>query len=269
MTEGKTQKPLFLLCNDDGVHAPGIRVLAEAIAPLGDVVVVAPHVERSASSHAISIHSPLRVEQIARNIYAVEGTPADCIMLACRRLLHRKPSWIISGINRGGNLGIDTLYSGTVHAAMEGALHGYRAMAVSSHGRGNLRYETAGQVVRMLLERQDLLAVGDRFTINVNVPNLPMEDLKGITVAGLGRRIYEDEMVEGIDPRGRPYYWIGAGGEMFEDIPDSDCYLVDQGFATVTVLKPCLLDERANDQLRRVLPDAFSGAFPRTSQGPV
>lgn len=269
MTDVKSQKPLFLLCNDDGVHAPGIRVLAEAIAPLGDVVVVAPHVERSASSHAISIHSPLRVEQIARNIYAVEGTPADCIMLACRRLLHRKPSWIISGINRGGNLGIDTLYSGTVHAAMEGALHGYRAMAVSSHGRGNLRYDTAGQVVRMLLERQDLLAVGDRFTINVNVPNLPMEDLKGITVAGLGRRIYEDEMVEGIDPRGRPYYWIGAGGEMFEDIPDSDCYMVDQGFATVTVLKPSLLDERANDQLRRVLPDAFSGAFPRTSQGPV
>lgn len=256
-----SQKPLFLLCNDDGVHAPGIRVLAEAIAPLGEVVVVAPHVERSASSHAISIHSPLRVEQLSKNFYAVEGTPADCIMLACRRLLHRKPSWIISGINRGANLGIDTLYSGTVHAAMEGALHGYRAMAVSTHGRGMLKYDAAGQIVRMLLEREDLLAVDGRFTINVNVPNLDFSELKGIRVAGLGRRIYEDEMVEGIDPRGRPYYWIGAGGEMFEDIPDSDCCLVDQGYATVSVLKPSLLDERANDQLRQVLPDAFAGAF--------
>jgi 5'-nucleotidase len=116
----------------------------------------------------------------------------------------------------------------------------------------------------MLLERQDLLAVGDRFTINVNVPNLPFDELKGIAVAGLGRRIYEDEMVEGIDPRGRPYYWIGAGGEMFEDIPDSDCYLVDQGYATVSVLRPSLLDERANDQLRAKLPDAFSEAFQKS-----
>jgi 5'-nucleotidase len=254
------QRPLFLISNDDGVHAPGVRAMAAAVKDLGDVVIVAPHVERSASSHAISIHLPLRIEQVEPNIYAVEGTPADCIMLAIRKLLRRKPTWVLSGINRGANLGVDTIYSGTVAAAMEGTLHNIPSIAVSTYGkaREHLHYESAAKVVKMLLEKPELLGDVTRTSLlNVNVPNLPFEKLKGISVASLGRRIYEDEMQEGVDPRGRAYFWVGAGGEMFEDIPNSDCVMLDQGYVTVSALRPSFLDERGNAEIEK----RFSGAF--------
>jgi 5'-nucleotidase len=250
-----------LLSNDDGVHAPGIRALAEAVTPIADVVVVAPHVERSASSHAISISLPLRVEEIGPNFFAVEGTPADCIMLACRKLLRRKPNWVLSGVNRGANLGIDTIYSGTVGAAMEGTLHGIPSMAVSCFGRAKdiLHYETAGKVVRLLLEQPEIQDIAKDGLLNVNVPNLPWNRLRGIAVATLGRRIYEEEMQEGTDPRGRSYFWIGAGGEMFDNIPGSDCVLIDEGFVTVSVLRPSFLDESGNERLKQRLQGIFEG----------
>ena len=257
-------KPLFLISNDDGVHAPGVRALARSVQDIGDVVIVAPHVERSASSHAISIHLPLRIEQVEPNIYAVEGTPADCVMLAIRKLLRRKPTWVLSGINRGANLGIDTIYSGTVAAAMEGTLHNIPSIAVSAYGREreSLHYESAGKVVRMLLEKPEVLGEITRTSlININVPNLPFEKLKGMVVTGLGRRIYEESMQEGTDPRGRPYYWIGAGGEMFEDIPGSDCVMIDQGYVTVSVLRPSFLDERGNASLQKNIAGVFDQPF--------
>ena len=141
-----SKRPLFLLSNDDGVHAPGLRALAEAVEPFGDVLIVAPHVERSGASSMLSIHQPLRLEKIGPNIYAVEGSPVDCVLLALRRLVDRVPDWVISGINRGGNLAQDTIYSGTVGAALEGSIHGIRAMAVSSHGAPPYRYDTAAKV---------------------------------------------------------------------------------------------------------------------------
>lgn len=255
------QRPLYLICNDDGVHASGLRALAAAVRELGEVVVVAPHVERSATSHAITIGQPLRVENLGDGVYAVEGTPADCVMLALRKILHRRPVWVLSGINRGANLGIDTLYSGTVHAAMEGSLHRVRGMAISALGRTSLRYDTAAKVVQTLLREQSWAEqLPEDATININVPCLGYEELKGIRVAGLGRRIYDDEMVEGIDPRGRPYYWIGAGGEMFEDILESDCLLSDEGYVTASVLRPALLDEAANHRLKAMLPTNLLGA---------
>lgn len=257
-------RPLFLVSNDDGVHGPGVRTLANAVRDLGDVVIVAPHVERSASSHAISIHLPLRIEQVEPNIYAVEGTPADCVMLAIRKLLRRKPNWVLSGINRGANLGVDTIYSGTVAAAMEGTLHNIPSIAVSTFGkaREHLHYESAAKVVRMLLERPEILGDVTRSSlVNLNVPNLPFEKIKGIAVASLGRRIYEDEMQEGVDPRGRAYYWIGAGGEMFEDIPNSDCVMIDQGYVTASVLRPSFLDEHGNATLQSKLAGVFDQAF--------
>ncbi len=262
-------RPLFLLSNDDGVHAPGIRQLAASVREFGDVVIVAPHVERSASSHAISIHSPLRMEEIETGIYAVEGTPADCIMIACRKLLRRKPNWVLSGINRGANLGIDTIYSGTVAAAMEGVMHGIPAVAVSSFGKAReiLNYEAAGRVVQELIKSQDVFAeLLQQGLLNVNVPNLPFEQIKGIRVAGLGKRMYDEEMQEGTDPRGRPYYWIGAGGDMFADIENSDCILLEQGFVTVSVLRPCLLDEQSNARLEERISGRFDGLFKKLSE---
>ena len=258
------QRPLFLISNDDGVHAPGVRAMAAAVKDLGDVVIVAPHVERSASSHAISIHLPLRIEQVEPNIYAVEGTPADCIMLAIRKLLRRKPTWVLSGINRGANLGVDTIYSGTVAAAMEGTLHNIPSIAVSTYGkaREHLHYDSAARVVRMLLEKPELIAdVTKTSLLNVNVPNLPFEKLKGIAVTSLGRRIYEDEMQEGVDPRGRSYFWVGAGGEMFEDIPNSDCVMLDQGYVSVSVLRPSFLDEQGNASIEKRFSSAFDQQF--------
>lgn len=259
-----TQKPLFLISNDDGVHAPGVRELASSVQGFGDVVIVAPHVERSATSHAISIHVPLRVEEIEPGVYAVEGTPADCIMVACRKLLRRKPNWVLSGINRGANLGIDTIYSGTVAAAMEGTLHGIPSMAVSCFGkaREKLHYETAGRVVKLLLEHQDHFQdITATSLLNINVPNLPFESIKGIRITGMGRRVYDEEMQEGTDPRGRAYYWIGAGGEMFADIENSDCVAIDQGFVTVSVLRPSLLDEHGNARLETKLAGVLEGSF--------
>ncbi len=258
------QKPLFLITNDDGVHAPGMHALAQAFKDLGEVVIVAPHVERSASSHAITIYSPLRMEQLSANTYAVEGTPADCVMLAIRKLLRRKPNWVLSGINRGANLGVDTIYSGTVGAAMEGTLHGIRSIAVSSFGsaKESIHYESAAKVVRMLVERPDIMeTVPVSSMLNINVPNLPFSSLKGIAVTSLGRRVYEEGMQEGTDPRGRAYYWIGAGGEMFDDIPDSDCVLIDQGFVTASVLRPSFLDEQSNSLLKSKLVGAFDKQF--------
>jgi len=251
---------IFLLSNDDGVHAPGIRALAEAVKPLGKVVVVAPHVERSASSHAITIHSPLRVEEFAPDIYAVEGSPADCVMLACRRLLHRKPTWVLSGINRGANLGVDTIYSGTVGAAMEATIMGFPSMAISCLGKtkDKLHYETAGKIVAQLLQHHDqLLEVAKAGVININVPNLPFNQIKGVRTATLGRRLYDEEMVQGMDPRGRPYYWIGSGGDMFEDMPGSDCELTDKGFVAMSVLKPSFLDLQTNGILEKRLGSVF------------
>lgn len=262
--ETMSQRPLFLLSNDDGVHAPGVRELARAVKELGDVVVVAPHVERSATSHALSIHMPLRIEEIEPGIHAVEGTPADCILLACRKLLRRQPNWILSGINRGANLGVDTIYSGTVAAAMEGVIQGIPAMAISSFGKAQqrLHYETASQVVKLLLSKQELFHdITKAALLNVNVPNLPFSEIKGIRVTGLGKRIYDEEMQEGTDPRGRSYYWIGAGGDMFADIANSDCIMIDQGFVTVSVLRPSLLDERSNARLEAKFAGQFDSSF--------
>lgn len=241
---------LFLLCNDDGVQAPGIRALAEEVRKLGDVVIVAPHVERSASSQAISTWSPLRIEKVDENVYGVEGFPADCVIVALRKILHRRPSWVLSGVNRGGNLGVDTLYSGTVGAALEGRLNGIPAMAVSAVGHGKEpRYDTAARVARWVLENESRLDLDTRGVLNVNVPPRSFEELRGVTGAVLGRPIYEPGLVENVDPRGRAYYWLGGSGSSYEDIPGSDCALVDEGYATISVLTPSLFAEGLTSSL--------------------
>ncbi len=253
-------KPLILVSNDDGIHAPGIKALVEVAREFGEVFVVAPHVERSASSQAITIAMPLRMEELHKGVYAIEGMPADCVMMALQQILPRRPTWVLSGINRGGNLGTDVLYSGTVGAAMEGFISGCRAMAVSVEGRGVLHYDTAAQIVRLLLQNEDKLEIAVDGVLNINVPNRPFSDIKGIEVATLGRRIYAQQMQVGMDPRGRQYFWIGGGGRTHEDIPGSDCVLVEQGYATISVLKPDLMHGPATEKLRESLPSIFKSA---------
>jgi 5'-nucleotidase len=252
-------RPLFLLSNDDGVHAAGLHALRAAVEDFADVVVVAPHVERSGAGQGLSLTSPLRMEKIAENTFAVEGTPTDCVIFALNKILDRKPDWVLSGINRGSNIAQDTLYSGTVAAAMEGVVHGIPAAAFSFSGRRAFKqvdYAAAQKIVTMLFQREDLIkptAALGLGVLNVNIPDLPFEAIKGLKTATLGRRLYDAQIVEGTDPRGRKYFWIGGGGEAFADIPGSDCNLLADGFVTLSILRPDHVHAEANARLAESL----------------
>ncbi|HVO20112.1 MAG TPA: 5'/3'-nucleotidase SurE [Anaeromyxobacter sp.] len=225
----------ILLSNDDGVHAAGLQALAAAFA--GDEVwVVAPDREQSASSHAISLHRPLRVTEVGLRRYAVDGTPTDAVYMGlCLVLRQSPPDVVVAGINHGPNLANDVHYSGTVAAAMEGALLGFPAVAVSLAGPPPHDFGPASRfaaaLVRGLLSRP----APSPFLLNVNVPPGPVQ---GFRLARLGRRTYGNEVVEKTDPRGRKYYWIGGeGGARNEDIPGSDCNAVREGVAALTPLQ--------------------------------
>lgn len=257
-------RPLWLLVNDDGVHAPGMKALAEAVAPIADFVIVAPHVERSGSGQGLSLASPLRAERLAPNIFAVEGTPTDCVLFALHKALNRRPDMVLSGINRGINIGQDTLYSGTVAAAMEACIHGIPAMALSLKGRGHFdypAYHDAIKVVRVILEQRERFAPAARAVVNINIPDVPLSQIKGFKVATLGRRIYDSSIIESVDPRGRPYFWIGGGGDQFVDIPESDCNLLYHDWITVTALEPNHIDEAANAALKDSLTTKLDAAL--------
>lgn len=223
------------MTNDDGIHSLGLSALASALCELGRVVVVAPDRERSAVSHSLTLHSPLRAEEIQRDTFVVDGTPTDCVNLGIHGLLQNRPDLVVSGINRGANLGEDITYSGTVSAAMEALLMGVPAFAISLASLAGQQedYQAAGsfavRLARMILTHG--LPV-DTF-LNVNIPQ---GEVRGVASTKQGRRRYEDVVVEKLDPRGRKYYWIGGGKSQFEDIPGSDFVAVEKGYISVTPL---------------------------------
>jgi 5'-nucleotidase len=222
-----------LLSNDDGVHAPGLEALAAAF-PDDEVWIVAPDREQSASSHAISLHRPLRIVEVGERRYAVDGTPTDAVYLALNHVLRgRPPDLVLSGVNHGPNLGNDVLYSGTVAAAMEGALLGVNAIAVSLATRPATDFSHAAAFAAALARRLAEAPPRPPALLNVNVPAGPV---KGFRLARLGVRSYGNEVVEKVDPRGRSYFWIG-GDASHRDIPLSDCNTVlDDGLVAVTPL---------------------------------
>jgi len=224
-----------LLSNDDGVHARGLEALAAAFE--GDEVwVVAPDREQSASSHAISLHRPLRMIELAPRRYAVDGTPTDAVYMGLNLVLRRTPpDVVVSGVNHGPNLGNDVLYSGTVAAAMEAALLGVNALAVSLAGTPPHDFSEAARFAVALARRVVASPPPAPLLLNVNVPPGPV---RGYRFARLGRRTYGSEVVEKVDPRGRKYYWIGGeGGPTNEDIPGSDCNAaLLEGLVSVTPL---------------------------------
>ena len=224
-----------LLSNDDGVHAPGLKALAAAFED-DEVWVVAPDREQSASSHAISLHRPLRLFEIGPRCFAVDGTPTDAVYMGLNLVLRgARPDIVVSGVNHGPNLGNDVLYSGTVAAAMEGALLGVHAIAVSLASPPPHAFEDAARFAAALARRVVANPPPAPLLLNVNVPPGPV---RGYRFARLGRRTYGNEVVEKTDPRGRKYYWIGGeGGATNEDIPGSDCngVLID-GLVAVTPL---------------------------------
>jgi 5'-nucleotidase len=221
--------------NDDGFRSDGIVALAEALRSLGTVYVVAPDRERSAAGHSLTLTHPLRVDKVGHRVYAVDGTPTDCVNLAVNGILRKKKvDLLVSGINKGANMGDDITYSGTVSAAMEGTLLGIPSIAVSLVSRNHFRFEAAAkfaaQVARKVLRRR----LPKDTLLNVNLPNVPLEEIRGVKVTRQGKRIYGEAVVEKRDPRGRKYYWIGGDTLQRQDIPGSDLEAVEQNYISIT-----------------------------------
>jgi 5'-nucleotidase len=225
--------PLILVTNDDGIHARGLAALAEALAEIGEVYVVAPDREQSAVGHALTLHRPLRVDRVAERKYAVNGTPSDCVNLAVLGLLPEPPVLVASGVNHGTNLGDDVTYSGTVSAAMEGTLLGVPSMAVSQADPETDGFDGAATVARAVAMRLLVEGLPAKTLLNVNVPG---GELKGIRLTRLGHRVYREKVIREVDPRGRPYYWIGAGPPEWADDTGADIAAMHEGFASVTPL---------------------------------
>ena len=242
---------VILVSNDDGIHSPGIQALADTLRTIADVYVIAPDRERSAASHALTLHKPLRLEKFGDNMYSVNGTPTDCINLGINGILNEKPDIVVSGINKGGNLGDDVTYSGTVSAAFEGTLLGVPSFAVSHVAESDFKFETSARIALYLalLIKENSLPPG--VLLNVNVPNLDIKDIKGFKITRQGKRIYdENAIVEKVDPRGKKYYWIGGSRLSWEKTEDSDFSAIEEGMVSITPLRLDLTEYGAIKSLR-------------------
>jgi 5'-nucleotidase len=230
------KKPLILLTNDDGLYAEGISVLSQELSPLGQIFLVAPDQEKSASSLALTLHHPLRVKPIKKNKFAVSGTPADCVYLAVQKFLPRIPDLLISGINHGPNLGQqDTSYSGTVAGAKQGAFLDTPSMAVSlMHDmEGHFAFADAAKIVYSFAQHILANSLPQGIFLNINIPSPPW---KGIRIAKLGQKRYNPRVIEKQDPRGRHYYWIGTGNPKAIGDEESDVMIIKQGYITISPL---------------------------------
>ena len=227
-------KKTILISNDDGIHSEGIKTLAKALKRVGEVFIVAPDRERSAASHSLTLHKPLRVEKIGPNAYAINGTPTDCINLAVNGILKKRPDLVVSGINKGGNLGDDVTYSGTVSAAMEGTLLGIPSFAISlvSISRENFDFKNAARfaarLARFILKNR----LPKDTLLNINVPDV--DEIKGYRITKQGKRLYGDAIVEKVDPRGKKYYWIGGDILKWEGGEDTDFKAITSNFISIT-----------------------------------
>jgi 5'-nucleotidase len=230
-----TARPILLLTNDDGVQAPGLRTLREALLPLGHVVVVAPTHEQSASSHSITLDRPLRHIEHASDVHSIDGTPADCVYLALfeQRFLPRRPDLVISGVNHGSNLGTSVFYSGTVAGAREAAVRGIHAAAFSHAGSAEEPW--IGGYVRDMVERFLQADKPDDRSTLINV-NFPQDKPRGVRVTRVGRHVYEEDVIPRVDPGGREYFWIGGKVIDYGDVEGSDRLAVDEGYVSVTPL---------------------------------
>jgi 5'-nucleotidase len=226
----------ILISNDDGYLAPGIIALADALAPIAEIVVVAPDSNRSGSSNSLTLDRPLSVYQAANGFYFVNGTPSDCVHVALTGLLTFKPDLIVSGINQGQNMGDDTLYSGTVAAATEGFLFGISAIAFSQVEKGWQHLDAAAKVARELVERR-FEALQKPYLLNVNIPNRPYENIKCSVATRLGKRHQSEAVIKMQDPHGREIFWIGPAGAAKDAAEGTDFHATNQGHVSITPLQ--------------------------------
>lgn len=227
----------ILLSNDDGYFAPGLQALADALTGLGEIVVVAPEQNRSGASNSLTLDRPLFLKEAANGFRFVNGTPTDCVHLAVTGMLDSLPDIIVSGINNGANMGDDTIYSGTVAAATEGYLLGIPSIAVSLTSFDGNHFDTAGRVVRELVEKFIQQPFSEPVLLNVNVPDIPYEQLKGSEVTRLGRRHKAESVVKMLSPRNETVYWVGAAGTAADAGPGTDFNAIERDYVSITPLQ--------------------------------
>jgi len=241
----------ILVTNDDGIHSPGLTALAKALSKVGEVWVVAPDRERTAAAHAVTLHKPLRVQQRGTRVYAVSGTPVDCVNLAILKLMPVRPDLLVSGINKGVNLGDDVLYSGTVSAAMEGTILGVPSMAVSQEGQEKFYFDAgahyAVRIARLILKE----GLPDETLVNLNIPNRPFRSITGVRVTCLSRRRFNNPIVEKVDPHGRTYYWIAGTRVSWSRSKDADHEALEQGAVSLTPIHLDTTNHGVLDRFRK------------------
>lgn len=224
----------ILVTNDDGIHSPGLAALVQALSAVGQVWVVAPDRERTAVAHAVTLHKPLRLHRLAPRTFSVNGTPVDCVNLALVKVMPKPPVMVVSGINKGVNLGDDVMYSGTVSGAMEGTILGVPSLAISQQGQDRFRFAVgaryAERVVRLVLEQ----GLPEETLLNVNIPDLPRRSIKGVRITCLSRRRFDNPIIEKLDPHGRKYYWIAGTRTSWSRSKDADHEALEEGFVSIT-----------------------------------
>lgn len=239
----------ILISNDDGVSAPGIHTLASALASIADIDVIAPDRNRSGASNSLTLLRPLQVKRLDNGYHSVEGTPTDCVHLALTGYFDTVFDMVVSGINDGANLGDDILYSGTVAAAMEGRFLGLPAIAVSMVGSNIKHYETAAIIAKQLVLQLQSHRLPSQTILNVNIPNVPLHEIKGIEITRLGSRHRAEPMIKDTDPRGHSIYWVGPPGAESDAGPGTDFYAVNQGKVSVTPLHLDMTHYKMFDQV--------------------
>lgn len=240
----------ILVTNDDGISSLALAQLRRVLQPFGHVITIAPDRNQSATSHSLTLHRPLRIHPVGEDTYSVDGTPTDCVLVAFHGQLGEPPDLVVSGINHGPNMGEDVFYSGTVAAAIEAVLQGVPGIAASLVTRQPTDFADAadvvGRIVRKVLER----GLTRRMLLNINLPFLPPNKLKGVKVTRLGTRVYEDTLVRKVDPRGQDYFWIGGEDPVWQPEEGTDFHSVHAGHVSVTPLQLELTDHAARSEMQ-------------------
>ncbi len=227
----------ILVANDDGYLAPGLAALADRMRSLGEIFVIAPESNHSGASNSLTLSRPLKVRQASNGFRYVNGTPTDCVHIALTGLLELRPDLVVSGINNGQNMGDDTIYSGTVAAAMEGYLFGVPSIAFSQVDKGHDQLDAAAQIAADVVDRFVRTPLKGPILLNVNIPNRPLGELRGVRVTRLGKRHHSEPVIRAADPQGEPIYWIGAAGTAKDAGPGTDFHAVESGYVSVTPLQ--------------------------------
>ncbi|NVK22076.1 MAG: 5'/3'-nucleotidase SurE [Kangiellaceae bacterium] len=239
----------ILLSNDDGYFAPGINELYDRLSTIADVTVVAPDRNRSGASNSLTLDQPIRAHNTERGFYSVTGTPTDCVHLGTHHLMDSEPDMVVAGINTGANLGDDALYSGTIAAAMEGRALGYTAVAVSLNGHNCVNYATAARVAVDIIQQLIEHPFQKNRVININVPDVPYEEIKGIKLTRLGNRHRADTIIPDKDPKGRPIYWLGPLPEGQDVGEGTDFHAIEQGYVSITPINVDLTAYNSFDEV--------------------